>query len=428
MTGVARVRYYTRHPMRNHLLLALGLAAGLALGLSASYTQHPALLWMTGAVRPFGTVFLNLLSMVVIPLVATALFSGIAGLGRLGRLGRLGARMFGYYWGTQALGIVAGFALAALILPLAPMTPEHQAILRGLATDSTSVSGALARVPTGMRVLVDMVPGNPVKAAADGALLPLVVFTALFALATGALAEEKRRILIDLADAGTQALTRIVRWVLVLAPVGILGLVAPAVAQSGWSLVKAMLVFSLVVIVGCGLMLLLHLAAVRIFAGLGPRRFLKAVAPSMLMGFSTASSAAALPPLFDAAERDLHISHGLAGLVLPTGTTLHRAGSSLYQAAAVLFIGQLFGVPFGAAALVQAGVAVFLASLTVAPVPSGSVLSLAPAFSATGLPLAGLPLLIAIDRIPDMVRTATNVAGHLTAATIVATGEGESVG
>jgi Na+/H+-dicarboxylate symporter len=170
---------------------------------------------------------------------------------------------------------------------------------------------------------------------------------------------------------------------------------------------------------------LVYLPAAALAARLRPGRFLRAALPSMAMGFSTTSSLAALPAMLEAAERDLHISPAVAGLVLPLGASLNRAGSALYQAVAVLFAAQLYGIPFGPPELIQAGAAVFLASLTVAAVPAGSVVSLAPAFVQTGLPLAGLGVLLGLDRIPDMFRTMTNVTGHLAGAAIVAAAQGE---
>src|SRR5256884_418049 len=305
----------TVRPIGSHVWMALGLAAGLGLGLAAVLTHSPVLLAATQWLRPLGTLFLNLLSMVVIPLVATALFAGIAGLGDLRRVGRLGVRTLGFLWGTTLAGIVIGFVVAALLLPLAPITPDQQAALRQtVATDSGAVGHAAEQITTGARFIVELIPSNPVRAAVDGNLLPLIVFITIFAVAAAALPDEKRHTLTDLADVATQALIRIVRWVLRLAPVGIFAIVAGAVAQFGVDLIKAM-----------------------------------------------------------------------AGVNVAVMTRL----------------------------------AVFLASLTVASVPSASIVSLVPAFTATGLPLTGLQLLLGLDRIPDMFRTMTNVFGTLTAATVV---------
>src|SRR6266480_4848665 len=296
------------------------------------------------------------------------------------------------------IGLAAGLALG-----LAGVTPDQQAALRQSAlADSGAVRHAAEQMPSGARFLVELIPANPVRAAIDGSLLPLIVATA--------------------------ALIRIVWWVLLLAPLGIFALVAGAVAQFGLSLVKTMAVFVVAVIAGLGVFIAgVLLPAIALLARMRVTRFLKVAWPSLAMAFSTTSSLATLPTMLAAAEEELKISRTVTSFVLPLGASLNRSGSALFQAVAIVFAARLYGVPLGAAELVQAGAAVFLASLTVAAVPSASVLSLAPAFSATGLPLAGLTLLIGLDRIPDMFRTMTNVAGSLSAATVVAALEGDSV-
>jgi len=411
----------TVRPIGSHVWMALGLAAGLGLGLAAVLTHSPVLLAATQWLRPLGTLFLNLLSMVVIPLVATALFAGIAGLGDLRRVGRLGVRTLGFLWGTTLAGIVIGFVVAALLLPLAPITPDQQAALRQtVAADSGAVGHAAEQIATGARFIVELIPSNPVRAAVDGNLLPLIVFITIFAVAAAALPDEKRHTLTDLADVATQALIRIVRWVLLLAPLGIFAIVAGAVAKFGLDLIKTMAVFILTVIVGLAVFIaVVYLPAVAVVGRLGARRYLRAIRASLLMAFSTTSSLTALPIMLEAAESDLRLSRTVASFVLPLGASVGRAGSALFQAVAVLFVARLYGIPLGLGGTFQAGAAVFLASLTVASVPSASIVSLVPAFAATGLPLSGLQLLLGFDRVPDMFRTMTNVFGTLTAATVV---------
>lgn len=403
--------------MRNHVWMAAGLVAGLALGLVASATGAPVLHAVADGVRPIGRLFLNLLQMVVIPLVAAALFTGVAGLGDVRRLGRLGSRTLGFFWATTLAAIALGFAVAGIILPLIALSPEHQAQLRALGEDGAAAAPAAAG---GLRFLVDLVPANPVRAAVDGQLLPLIVFVTIFAAAAASLPAARRAPLIDLADAVTRALIRVVHWVLLLAPFGIFALVAPAIAQFGWDLVRAMLVYVLAVATGMVLLVAgVYLPAVRLVGRRPLPLFLRASLAPVLMGFSTTSSLAALPAMFQAAERDLHVDRGVAGFVLPLGASINRAGSALFQAVALLFVARLFGMPIGAGGLLQAGAAVFLASLTVAAVPGGSVVSLIPAFAALGLPVTGIPLLLGLDRIPDMFRTATNVAGDVVGAVIL---------
>src|SRR6266571_6310955 len=280
--------------MRSHVWMTTGLAAGLVLGLAAATTQHPVLMTLAASLRPLGTLFLNLLSMVVIPLVVTALFAGVAGLGSIKRVGRLGMRTLGFFWVTTLAAILIGFVVAALFLPLAGVTPAQQAALRQAAlADSGLVRHAAEQIPTGARFLVELIPANPVRAAVDGSLLPLIVFTTISAVAAAGLPEKKRRTLTDLADVATGALIRIVGWVLLLAPLGILALVAGAVAQFGWSLVKTMAVFVLAVIAGLAVFIAtVYLPAVVLVARLGVWRFLRAARASLLMAFSTTSSLA----------------------------------------------------------------------------------------------------------------------------------------
>ncbi|HEY6854317.1 MAG TPA: dicarboxylate/amino acid:cation symporter [Gemmatimonadales bacterium] len=410
--------------------MALGLAAGLGLGLVAAATKdsHPLLLRAATAVRPMGTLFLNLLEMVVIPLVAAALFSAVASLGNVRQVGRLGGRTLAFFFGITFAAIIIGMVVASLLLPLAPISPENQATLRAAAqSDSTTVQRSVEQIPSGARFLVELVPSNPVKAAVDGNLLPLIVFVTIFGIAAAALTPEKRAPLTEVADVVTQALVRVVEWVLLLAPIGIFALVAPVVAQLGWAVVKAMGMFIFAVIVGVVVFIVaVLLPAVKLIARLPARRFLQASLPSMAMAFSTTLSLATLPTMLEAG-RDMKISPPVANFVLPLGASVGRAGSALYQAVAVLFVAQLYGVPLGFTQIVQAGLAVFLASLTVASVPSASVVSLTPAFVQTGLPFSGLTLLIGLDRIPDMFRTMTNVTGDLTSAVVVASIEGEKL-
>src|SRR3989441_384739 len=225
----------------SHVWMALGLGTGLGLGVAAAMTRWPSLLALTQWLRPLGTLFLNLLSMVVIPLVATALFAGVAGLGDLRRVGRLGIRTLAFFWGTTLAAILIGFVVAALLLPLAPITPDRQAALRqAAAADSGAVRQAAEQLTTGARFIVELIPSNPVRAAVDGNLLPLIVFITIFAVAAAALPDEKRHTLTDLADVATLALIRIVRWVLLLAPLGIFAIVAGAVAKFGGALVRAL--------------------------------------------------------------------------------------------------------------------------------------------------------------------------------------------
>jgi proton glutamate symport protein len=405
--------------------MGIGLLAGLFVGLVGAELErrgHPGFADLVRELRPVGSLFINLLSMVVIPLVATALFAGIARLGDLRTVGRLVVRALAFFWASAVAAIVIGFVVGSLVLPRAAVTPEQQVALRAAASaDATFIQRAAENIPTGAQFLVQLVPANPFKAAADGNLLPLIVFVTIVGIAAASLPLERRAPLTNLADAATEVFIRIIHWVLVVAPIGIFALVAPIVTQFGRSLLLAMLWFVVAVIIGVLVFIaVVYLPSVALIARLSPRRFLRAAFPSMLMGFSTTSSMATLPTMIDAADKDLQIPRPVSGFVLPLAASLNRGGSAVFQAIAVVFIARLYGVPFGIGEMLAAGVAVFLASLTVASVPSGGVISLFPALQSTGLPIAGLTILIGLDRIPDMFRTMTNVTGHVASAVVVA--------
>ena len=410
--------------MRSHVWMGIGLILGLLVGLVAWWLArhgYPGLVDIVVGLRPLGTLFINLLSMVVIPLIAAALFAGIAKLGDLRTVGRLVVRSLGFFWATALIAIAIGFLMASALLPRSFMSPEQQTALRAAAgADVSVIQRAAETIPTGLQFLVQLVPANPFKAAADGNLLPVIVFVTIFGIAAAALSVEKRAPLTTIADSVTETLIRIIHWVLWFAPVGIFALVAPLMAQFGGPLLIAMGRFIIAVIIGVLVFLAaVYLPCVAMIARLSPLRFLRAAYPSMLMGFSATSSMAALPMMLDAADRELQIPRPVSGFVLPLAATINRGGSAVFQAIAVVFIARLYGIPFGFGEMLAAGAAVFLSSLTVASVPSASVISMVPAFQSTGLPVAGLSILLGLDRIPDMFRTMTNVTGHLTTAVVV---------
>ena len=404
--------------------MGIGLFLGLLVGLVAwllARSGHGGFADLVVALRPLGTLFINLLSMVVIPLVAAALFAGIAKLGDLRAVGRLVVRSLAFFWATALAAIAIGFLVASALLPGSFVSPEQLTALRAAAgADVSAFQRAAESIPGGIQFLVQLVPANPFKAAADGNLLPVIVFVTIFGIAAASLPLDTRTPLTNFADAVTETLIRVIHWVLWFAPVGIFALVAPLVAQFGGPLLLAMGQFIIVVIIGVFVFAgVVYLPGVAVIARFAPLRFLRAAFPSMLMGFSATSSMAALPTMLDAADRDLQIPRPVAGFVLPLAATINRGGSAVFQAIAVVFIARLYGIPFGFNQMLAAGTAVFLASLTVASVPSGGVISLYPALQSAGLPVAGLSILLGLDRIPDMFRTMTNVTGHLSSAVVV---------
>jgi len=392
-----------------HLAIAVGLVAGLGFGLLAAVTGSETLLAVAQASAPLGTAFMNAIRMVVIPLVMAVIFSGVAKLGDPRRLGKLGVLTLAFFWSTLVPAILIGMGVMKLGLAFAPdvIAPEAAA---QTAPD----------LPGFVDFLVSLIPSNPFAAASTGALLPLIVFTALLAAAAGTLAEGPRGRLIELADALGDALIKLVYWILWTAPVGIFGLAAPVTARMGWGLLASLAVFVISVAVGLALYLgVVFLPLVRVVGGIGPFRFLGGTFGGTAIAFSTTSTVAALPVMIEEAEEKLELSPSIATLVLPLGASMYRPGSALFQGAAIVFLAHLYAVPLPAAAMGGALLATFLVSLTVAPVPSSGVVTLAPALDAVGVPLSGLAILLGIDRVPDMFRTTVNALGQITTAVLM---------
>jgi len=392
-----------------HVLIALGLALGLGTGLLAAATGSEVLAAIAAGSAPLGTAFMNAIRMVVIPLVMAVIFTGVAGLGDPRKLGKLGGFTLGFFWITVLPAIVIGMGTMWFALRFAPdmAAPAVEAVQP-------------AELPSFVDFLVSLIPSNPFAAASNGQLLPLIVFTVLFAAGTGALSEQHRTTLVTLADAVSEALIKLVWWILWLAPIGVFGLAAPVTAQLGWGLVQSLAILVLSVIVALAIYItLVYLPLLGFVARVSPVKFVAATFGAASLAFSTTSTVAALPVTLEETKGNLGVSDPVADLVLPLGASMYRAGSALFQGAAVVFLAHLFEVPFPMTAVGGAILATFLVSLTVAPVPSSGVMTLAPALDVVGVPMSGLAILLGIDRIPDMFRSTTNLLGQITASVLV---------
>ncbi len=406
--------------MKLNLAIALGLVAGLLLGLAAAATGSPMLMALAEGVEPIGTAFVNLLKMVVIPLVTAVVFVGVAGLGDLRRLGRMGAVTLGFFAGTTVISVLLGMGIMRALLPFA-----SEAAAQAVEISDTTAPA----LPGPVEFLLNLIPTNPFAAAADGALLPLVVFTVLVAAAAGTLESAYRDQLLSLGHAIAAALIKLVHWMMLIAPVGVFALAAPITARAGWALLQTLAIFVVAVLVGEILFVAgIYVPTVRFFAGMRVRRFLRGCVTPQIIGASTTSSPATVPAMLEAADEHLGVSPTVAGFVISLGAALGRAGAALFQGAGVVFLAWLYGVPLPVSGIGGALLATMIVSFTVPSIPGGSVLSLAPALGTIGIPLDGMAVLLGVDRIPDMARTATNVTGTLTATVLVDRLERRAVG
>jgi Na+/H+-dicarboxylate symporter len=392
-----------------HIAMAAGLIAGLVVGLAAAATGSPILHGIAAGSAPLGTAFMNAINMVVIPLVMATIFTGVCRLGDPRKLGKLGGFSLAFFWSTVLIAIPLGMAVMKLGLAVTPPV-----------TVPTAATQAAPDLPGMVDFLVSLIPRNPFEAASRGALLPMIVFTVLLAAAAGTLDEGPRDRLLGLAQALEAALIKLVWWILFVAPIGIFGLAAPVTAQLGWTILQSLAVFIICVIVGLVIFVaVVYLPAVRFLGGMSPTRFLKGIIGAQTVAFGTTSTVAALPVALEEADENLHITHEVANLVLPLAASMYRAGSALFQGASIVFLASIYDVPIPVAAVGGAILATFLVSLTVAPVPSSGVMTLAPALDTVGIPIDGLAILLGVDRIPDMFRTTTNLTGQVATAVVV---------
>ncbi len=393
----------------NHLAIALGLIFGLGLGLTASASGSELLIGIAVAFRPLGTAFVNAIQMVVIPLVMVTVFLGVGKLGDLKKLGKVGGLSLGLVWLSYipAIGLgVLGMKVGLRFSPTVTLPPTEEALAPEL--------------PGFVDFMLGLIPRNPFEAAANGSLLPLLVFTILLAAATIPLASEAKRNLYDLAKTLGDALIQLVHWILWTAPVGVFALAAPMTAEAGWAMLQSLAVFIITVIIlnfiqwgG------VYLPVLWFLGKMNPLEFHKATLGTTAIGFGTTSSMASLPVMLEEAEDNLKLSEEVYPLVLSLLAALNKAGSALFQAASVVFLAHLYDVSLPTSAMGGLFVAVFLVALTVAPVPSASVVTLAPALDTVGVPIAGLAILFGVDRSPDMFRSAVNMTSHMVWAVVV---------
>jgi proton glutamate symport protein len=395
------------------------LVAGLALGAAAAASHDPSLRTIATGLEPVGTLWTNAIRMTVIPLVVALVITGITRTSDLRHVGRLGARAIAIF----ATLLVAGGGFALLLAPSSldrlAIAPHVAAALSANAAADTA--GAAAMPPLVERI-VAIVPPNPMRAAADGAMLPLIVFTAGFAVALTRLEPARREPVVRVFETLADAMLVVVRWVLAVAPVGIFALALGLAARMGASAAGVLLHY---VATLSGVLLLFTLALyplARVLGGVPLRRFSAALAPAQAVAFSSRSSLAALPALIAGARERLHAPAAITGFVLPLAVSLFRVNVPIAWVVGALFLGKLYGVSLDLPTLFGLIVTATLISFSVPGIPSASLFLLAPVLVDVGLPAAGAGILIAVDAIPDIFKTTLNVTSHLATAAILGRG------
>lgn len=384
--------------------LALGIIAGLELGAEG---VGFAKAW----IGPLGTIFMNMIKMVIVPLVFSSLVVGVCNLGDIKKVGRIGIKTVVYYLGTTAFAIIIGLGFGTLFQPGV-----------GMHMPGASVKVAAKAAPSIMNVIIGIFPTNPLEAMLKANMLQIIVFSLFVGVGIVAV-EEKGEYLKRTIDGLAEVCYKIVGMIMTVAPIGVFGLITPVVAANGPSVLLPLLKVVLAVYLACILhAVVVYGALLKIVGGADVIAFFKEVSPASLMAFSSCSSAGTLPVTMACAKK-LGISKDVYSFVLPLGATINMDGTAAYQGVCALFIAQLYGIDLTAAQYGTIIVTGTLASIGTAGVPGAGFIMLTMILTALGLPLEGSALIAGIDRILDMPRTSVNITGDATVAYLVGKSE-----
>ena len=416
--------------MKLHTRISIGLVAGAIVGVAANVyagATGSTIADSVAKLQPFGDAWIRAIMAIVIPLVVASLVVGAASLGDLRTLGRMGGKTVVYYMSTTAIAVTIGLVLSNIIKPGSGISEaSKQALLASYGADAQGRIELAREAPGIGQMFLDMIPSNPIKAAAEGDMLPLILFTLVFGAAASLLTGERKRVLIGFFDAINHVAMTIILWIMKLAPFAVFALIAAVTARFGSEILKSLLVYALTVVAGLALHAFgTYAIAVKFLARMRPLDFYKRIRAVPLLGFSTSSSNATLPVTIATAEQKLGVSPRIAGFVLPLGATVNMDGTALYQGVAVMFIAQVFGIDLPWTAQLAVVLTATLASVGAAGVPSAGIITLAIVLKQANVPETGIALILGVDRILDMCRTAVNVTGDLSASAFVARSEGE---
>jgi Na+/H+-dicarboxylate symporter len=415
----------TKLKLHWQILIALGLAVlvGLMVG------KDGAIFGLTFyAVFDFvGQLFLNALKMLIVPLIVSSIIVGVAGIGDSENLGRLGAKTIGYYALTSFLAILVGLSVVNLIQP-GVIDGSAEAVF-GLSANAAELEAQFADKGADdiVAIFLRMVPTNIIAAASEGQMLGLIFFSILYGFFMTRIEKQAAEPQYNFFNGMFQIMMKITDLVMRFAPIGVFALVAKTVASTGLEAFIPLAQFFFTVVIALGIHFAVTLPLLLLLLGhVKPLRHYRAVSPALLTAFSTASSSATLPLTMECIEKNAGVSNKTTSFVLPLGATVNMDGTALYECVAVMFIAQAYGIEMGLATQFTVVLLALMTSIGVAGIPAASLVAIAIILSAVGLPLEGIGLILAVDRVLDMLRTAVNVAGDSAGAVIIAKSEGEA--
>jgi len=394
-----------------------GLAVGILLGPSTGLVPSNIGVLVGNWLALPGMLFLAAVQMIVIPLVFASIILGLASSENVEQLRKLGIVVVLFFVATTAIAVSIGLWISELLQPGRGLGGQFTA-------EASPVSDQVAPLtPPSLQdlpeTLVRLLPGNPLGSMVQGEMLQVVIFAVIVGVALVALTPKQSKPLLELLSSVQQVCMMVVRWAMLIAPIAVFGLMARLTSQAGVEALGSMAFYVLTVLIGLSLMFVIYLIIVGVFGHLAPGKFVRASRELMLLAFSTSSSAAVMPLSIKTAEEQLGVRTSVAQFVIPLGATINMNGTALYQGAAAVFLAQVYGVelsPGGMALIVVMAVG---ASIGSPATPGVGIVILAMVLSTVGIPPEGVALLMGVDRILDMSRTAINVAGDLVASKLM---------
>ena len=392
--------------------ILIALVAGIIVGLALQGNPDIA----NNYIRPLGTLFLNMIKLLIVPLVFSSLMVGVANMEDVTKLGRIGGKTFVYFFLTTAIAIVIGLVLGNLLN-----------VGGGFVLPAGEIVYEAKEAPPFITTLINLIPSNPLKSIVEGEMLQIIVFALV--LGGGVLMiGEKGKIVFEFFDSIAEAMFVITSWVMKFAPIGVFGLLTPVIAQNGPEVLMPLLRLIVVVYLACIIHIgVIYTLSVKFLGKMSPAKFYKGAFPAWAMAFTTSSSSGTLPLTMKCAEENLGVSKPVASFVLPLGATINMDGTAIYQGVCALFIAQVYGLNLDLGQQMTIVLTATLASVGTAGVPGSGMIMLAMVLQGVGLPVEGIALVAGIDRILDMIRTSLNVLGDLTCAVFIENTEKEAI-
>lgn len=411
-----------------HWKILIGMALGVIFGLVLSFVDGGGA-FIGDYIKPFGTIFINLLKLIAIPLILASLIKGVSDLKDISKLSQMGGRTILTYVTTTLIAVTIGLILVNTIQPGKSISVEtRQELVDAYATDADQKREAAAKQQEAgpLQALVDIVPSNIFAAATNNRnMLQIIFFALFFGIGMILLPEESSQPVKAFFDSFNAIILKLIDMIMMVAPYGVFALLAALVVEApSVELFQALALYAITLLLGLAAMIFVYSIIVKVFTGRSPSTFFKGIAPAQLLAFSTSSSAATLPVTMECVEENLGVDKEVTSFVLPIGATINMDGTSVYQGVAAVFIAQAFGLDLSLSAQLGIIFTATLASIGTAAVPSAGIVMLVIVLAQAGIPEAGLALIFAIDRPLDMCRTVVNVTGDAAVSMLV----GKSIG